>query len=116
VVLAGPAPDEEEQADQTRQSELEGSLALARELDGRSGGAVVAGPSESTLEGGLVRALRADSSLDAAVSTVDNVDRALGQVAVVRALREQLEGGVGRYGGGAGASAPVPTGATAEPE
>lgn len=115
VLLTGPAPDEE-QPDETRQSELEGQLALARELEGRSGGAVVAGPSEASLDGGLVRALRADSGLDGSVSSVDNVHRALGKVAVVRALEEQLRGGAGRYGGGAGASAPVPTGAPAEPE
>jgi hypothetical protein len=121
VVLAGPAPDPDEQQQQQeqqqlRQAQLEGLLALARELDGRSGGAVVAGPPEASLEGGLVRAVRADSDLSAVVSSVDNVNRAVGQVAVVRALSEQLQGGAGSYGGTSGASAPVPTGAPSEPE
>jgi hypothetical protein len=113
VLISGPAP---EQDDDVQQSGVQALLALARELDARGGGAVVAGPPEATLDGGLVRALRADGGLDSVVSSVDNVHRAVGQVAVVRALVEQLQGGVGRYGGSSGASAPVPTGAPAEPE
>lgn len=117
VLLAGPvAEDLEPEAQEARQDELDGQLAVVRELDARSGGAVVAGPREATADGGLVRAVRADGELDAAVSTVDNLSRAVGQVAVARALAEQLQGGVGRYGGTTGASAPVPTGAPAEPE
>ena len=114
VFLAGAGPeegqdeDDEEGKAEARQSEIEGLLAFAAELDGRSGGAVLAGPASSTADGGLVRALRADSGLDAEVSSVDNAHRAVGQVAVVRALAEQLEGGSGRYGGTGSAEAPVP--------
>lgn len=107
VLLAGPAPTEEAPGDD-RQAELEGLLSMAQSLDDASGGVVVAGPTEATMDGGLVRALRADSVLDAAVSSVDNAHRSVGHVAVVRALAEQLQGGTGRYGGTGGASAPVP--------
>jgi hypothetical protein len=110
VLLAGKPPvrDEDEQEGDGGQSQIEALLAIVGELDGRSGGAVLAGPGESTGDGGLVRALRADSGRDAAVSSVDNVHRAVGQVAVVRALVEQLQGGSGRYGGTGSAEAPVP--------
>lgn len=110
VLLAGePAAEgEDEQDGETSRSRIEALLAIVGELDARSGGAVLAGPAESTAEGGLVRALRADSGLDAEVSTVDNAHRAVGQVAVVRALVEQLQGGSGRYGGTGSAEAPVP--------
>jgi hypothetical protein len=108
AVLLAAAPPSEEQDDDARQTEQEGLLSLARALDGSSGGAVVAGPPEAAQEGGLVRALRGDTALDAEVSTVDNADRAVGHVAVVRALVEQLQGGAGRYGSASGAT-PVPT-------
>ena len=93
---------------------LDGLLDVASELDTRSAGLVVAGPAESAVDGGLVRALRADSARDAVISSVDNADRAVGQVATVLALREQSDGGAGRYGGAQGASSPVPTGAPDE--
>lgn len=115
LAAAPPAVDTEQGDDEQRQSVVEGLLAMARELEARSGGAVVAGPSESAADGGLLQELRADGDLDDVVSSVDNVQRAVGQVAVVRALAEQLQGGSGRYGGSTGTSV-VPTGAPAEPE
>lgn len=111
LLLTGGSPaeaDVDQDVQEQREAEVAGLLLLSRSLDAGSGGAVVAGPSESTLEGGAVRALRADGELDAEISTVDNAHRAVGQVAVVRALAEQLQGGVGRYGGAAGAGSPVP--------
>jgi hypothetical protein len=113
VLVAGPAPTEpptEPAAEPAaeRAEALQGLLELSTELDARSAGLVLAGPAEAAVEGGLVRELRADAARDALVSTVDNADRAVGQVAVALALREQAEGGVGRYGSGQGASAPLP--------
>jgi hypothetical protein len=108
VLLTGPAPSEA--LDDEGKAALEALLDVAEQMQSRSNGLVVAGPSTSADEGGLVRALRADSGRDNVISSVDNVDRAVGQVAVVLALREQAQGGAGRYGGGQGASAPVPTG------
>lgn len=111
VLVAAPAPDEPTEQDR---AVVDGLLDVATELDARSAGLVVAGPAESAVEGGLVRALRADSARDGLISSVDNADRAVGQVAVVLALREQSDGGVGRYGGAQGASAPAPTAAPDE--
>lgn len=111
VLVAAPAP-EEEPTEQDRAT-VDGLLDVAGELRARSAGVVVAGPSEAASDGGLVRALRADAARDALVSTVDNADLAVGQVAVVLALREQADGGSGRYGGAQGASAPAPTGSPA---
>jgi hypothetical protein len=112
VLVAAPAP-----AEPTEQHEdvVAGLLEVASQLRAAGNGLVVAGPAESVLEGGLVRAVRSDSARDGVISTVDNADRAVGQVAVVLALREQSRGGAGRYGGGQGASGPVPTG-SASPE
>lgn len=114
VLVAAPASQEpdDDAADRETRAALDSLLAVASALDARSAGAVVAGPSASVLEGGLLRALRGDSDRDANVSSVDNAERAVGQVAVVLALAEQLAGRAGRYGGGQGATAPVPTPAT----
>jgi hypothetical protein len=81
---------------------------VSEAFDSRSQGAVLAGPAGSVLDGGVVRALRDDGPLDAQVSTVDNVDRAVGQVAVVLALREQTGGRAGRYGSGPDVTGPLP--------
>lgn len=116
VLIAAPASQEpdDEAADRDTRVVLDGLLAVASVLDAGSSGAVLAGPSTSVLQGGLLRALRADGDRDAEISSVDNAERAVGQVAVVLALAEQLEGRAGRYGGGQGATAPVPT-ASASP-
>ena len=96
------------EADRQAQEAL---LTLAAALDERSGGVVVAGPERSSIEGGLVRALRERSTLAEELSTVDNADRGIGRIAVVAALVEQQKGKAGQYGAGPGASAPVPASA-----
>lgn len=106
VVLTGSAPDEP--LDDAGEAARDSVLAVAAALDERAQGAVVAGPSGSTDNGAIVRSLRDDGTLDARVSTVDNVDRTVGQVALVLALREQAEGGTGRYGSGSNAAALPP--------
>lgn len=106
VVLAARVSEE---PDEDRAEQVESLVDVVGQLSARSSGAVVAGPTESLLDGGLLRAVRGDDALATDVSTVDNVDRAVGQVAVVLALREQLQGGAGRYGSGQGAQAPIPT-------
>ena len=111
VVLAAPASEE---PDDDRAEQVEQTLGVVGQLQAQARGTVVAGPTEALLDGGLLRAVRGDGDLDAAVSTVDNVDRAVGQIAVVLALREQLQGGTGRYGSGQGAQAPVPSDAPAD--
>ncbi|WP_300019101.1 copper transporter [Pseudonocardia sp.] len=71
---------------------------LAAELDRRGAGAVLAGRSGSADNTGSVGVARADPSVTAALSTVDDVQSGSGQVSAVLALREQLDGRSGRYG------------------
>jgi hypothetical protein len=73
---------------------------LVAALDAAGSGAVVAGGTESAQENGLVGVIRADPGLSAAVSTVDNVDSAAGQVSTVLALGSEGAGTSGRYGTG----------------
>ena len=98
----GKALDEE---GQQRQRAV---LALAKALDDRSAGAVVAGPLSSAEQGGVLQGLRADSDLRDRVSSVDVADSPYGQVAVILALDEQEQGGAGRYGEGPGSEAAAP--------
>jgi hypothetical protein len=111
VLVAAAAPAEQDPA---RRAALDGLVSLAAELRARAEGLVLAGSAEANVEGGLVRAVRNDAGVDSLVSTVDNADRAVGQVAVVLALVEQAAGGSGRYGGGQGATGPVPVPQAAE--
>jgi hypothetical protein len=53
-------------------------------------------------------ALREDEEAAARLSTVDHLEEVLGRLALVLAIEEQLAGGVGHYGTGAGATATVP--------
>ena len=91
-----------------QQQRLDALLSLATAFDARSRGAVVAGPASSAVDGGLVRAVRDSSTTASDVSTVDNADRGIGRIAVVRALAEQVDDGAGQYGAGPGASAALP--------
>ena len=84
-------------------------LSCAEAFDAAGEGAVVAGPREATADGGAVRALRDDGALSQRVSSVDGADQPEGRLAVVLALREQADGGTGRYGSGPGAQAAVPS-------
>ena len=108
VVVGGAAPDAEEAVTVEQQQQLETVLVLAQAFDERSRGVVVGGPGGSAGDGGLVAALRAQSTTAADVSSVDNLDRGLGRLAAVRALVEQGEGRAGQYGSGAGATGPLP--------
>ena len=81
---------------------------LAAALGAAGSGAVVAGPTGSARPGAPVAAVRTDPTADAAVSTVDTVDLGAGRVALVLALTQRAAGGRGDYGGGPGASSPLP--------
>lgn len=103
VVTAGPVTG----ADPAARVRALGALVSA--LDDAGRGVVVAGtPTSASGEAGLVTAVRADSGLASAVSTVDDADRPVGQVATVFALVEQAAGRSGRYGTGAGVDGPFP--------
>lgn len=85
-------------------------LAYAEAFDRTGAGAVVTGPLSSAADpGGVVRALRDDGALSQRVSSVDGADHAQGRIAVVYALREQADGGTGRYGTGPGNQGPLPS-------
>ena len=66
---------------------------------------------EGSADASPVTMARTQGSLAEGVSTVDDPDLPMGRAAIVLALDEQLDGGSGHYGIGAGADAPVPEGA-----
>jgi hypothetical protein len=106
VVLTGSAPEALTPPEQVEQLAV---VTMARALDARAQGAVLAGASGSAGDRGTVRALRSDDALAREVSSVDNADRGTGLVTLVLALGEQLRGGVGAYGTGEGASTALPS-------
>lgn len=111
VVLGGPAPDGDldEDEQEQREAQLDAALSLAGAFDARAQGALVAGPSTSATDGGLVGALRSESGVASGVSGVDNADAGVGLVAAVLALAEQARGEVGQYGAGPRAEASLPS-------
>jgi hypothetical protein len=82
-------------------------LSVVAELGG-VGATVVAGDAASGAEGGLISAIRTDSSASKAVSTVDDANGALGQLSVVLAAADAVAGRKGHYGLAAGVDALVP--------
>jgi len=73
----------------------------------QAGKIVVAGLGDGS-DGNAVRAVRDDPALTRTVSTMDNLTTAQGRVSTVLALVDQIEGKVGHYGNGAGATALLP--------
>jgi hypothetical protein len=107
AVVVAPAPDESLPSDQ-QDADLSAWVALAAQLDAASNGAVVVGDEGGTTTGGLVGAVRADDAVAAKVSTVDDIAAAMGRIALVYALRQQMVGQAGQYGVGKSASALLP--------
>jgi hypothetical protein len=83
--------------------------ALARELDSAGGGTVVVGSPASANSGGVIAAVRADSTTRKIVSTVDDADTESGRIRLVLALEAELRDSSGQYGVGPGATAPAPS-------
>ena len=98
-----------QQGGDTADSRLGAITALAGALDHAGRGAVVAGDRASAAVDGVLGRVRADQSLAAAVSTVDTIDGAVEQVALVYALAEQRAGHAGQYGVAPGAQAALPS-------
>ncbi len=92
VLTAGDLPDDEAAE---RNDTL---IDLIAALDAAGSGVVVAGGATSARDTGLVGAVRNDPDLASAVSTVDNVGAAAGQISTVLALRAEGEGTSGAYG------------------
>jgi hypothetical protein len=106
VVVSGPPLTKATAAD--RKAELATWTETAAQLDKGSNGSVAAGSLLSADPIGVLGAIRADSNVSKIVSTVDDAPQAMGQVAVVFALLEQLGGKAGHYGTGARATAVLP--------
>jgi Copper transport outer membrane protein, MctB len=104
LLVAGPGPGDA--AERKGAGSIVDSLATA--LDARTAGVVVAGPVESAEPDGAVAVLRADARAARAVSTVDSLGRAAGQVVTVLALAGQAAGEVGQYGAVHAADGPMP--------
>jgi hypothetical protein len=81
---------------------------LATELDRAGGGAVLAGDAGSAGPVGAVGVARAEGGAAGGLSTVDDAQSPVGQVAAVLALREQANGHAGRYGEAPTAKAAIP--------
>ena len=81
---------------------------LVSSLDNAGRGVVVVGGSAAAGRAGLIGALRADQGLASAVSSVDDADRPVGQVATVFALAQESAGRSGQYGTAAGSEGPFP--------
>ncbi len=83
-------------------------LSAVTEFGGAGGPTVVAGDSASASDGGLIALIRATEVAKKAVSTVDDVNSALGQLSVVLATADTVAGHKGHFGTTAGADALVP--------
>ena len=104
VVLAGEGVADDDE----RETVLETLLAVPAALNARTNGTVVAGSTAAIADGGFVAAVRDDDLRDR-VSTVDGLETASGRIAAVLALSEARRNGVGHYGAGDGATAPLPS-------
>lgn len=83
------------------------SAQLSKAIDGAGGGAVLAGPSTSSQDGGVLASLR-DSDAASQVSTVDVTDTAAGRVVVALALAREAKGQSGSWGTSRSADGAVP--------
>ncbi|AKT51684.1 copper transporter [Arsenicicoccus sp. oral taxon 190] len=87
---------------------------LVRAMDTTADGSVLVSPSkpvddtDNLSAGAVVSGVRAIRPAAAVVSTVDDADLAMGQVATVVALQAQQKGGAGRYGTGTDAESVLP--------
>ena len=83
-------------------------LATVSQFEQAGGHVVVAGDEPSAAGGGLVALVRNDDVDKSSVSTVDDADTAMGQVATVLALSQIQKGNVGHYGTGSNADSLFP--------
>ncbi len=95
IVLTAGADDGDDAAERN-----ESLVELVTALDAAGSGAVVAGDTASAGENGLVGVIRADPTVSAAISTVDNVGTAAGRISTILALGSEGQGTSGKYGTG----------------
>ncbi|NUP68539.1 MAG: copper transporter [Nonomuraea sp.] len=96
VMFVPEKPYEGEQAE-TQAGAL---VSVADKFDTAGKGLVLAGTAaNAAVTGGVITALGDESEISKRVSTVDTADMPAGRVVIVYALREQLSGRAGDYGG-----------------
>ncbi|MBO0775253.1 MAG: copper transporter [Actinobacteria bacterium] len=86
----------------------EGLVTLAQQLNLAGQGTVVAGTVAGSGPGSAIDVMRAGGR-SGHLSSVDNADMVIGQIAAAQALYELLHGVYGSYGVGSGASGPGPS-------
>lgn len=87
-------------------------LALAEGLHKAGAGTMVGGSGQSAQKGGLLYAIQSDQTATRQLTTVDDTDLAMGQVASVFCLADLAQGTsavAGHYGTGANDDGPVPS-------
>jgi hypothetical protein len=96
---------------QTGDSATDRAATLARfatQIQKEGAGAVLAGNPGAATGSGPVGVVRADTSANSILSTVDDANTAAGRIVTVLALQEQLQGKSGSYGTAGNAHAPAP--------
>lgn len=93
ILVTGTPP-----TDGTAAGRARALASLAAALDQQGKGALVTGDVAAAQDNGVIGQIRGDDSLVSRVSTVDDVDRAFGQISAVFALDEQGHGRTGQYG------------------
>jgi hypothetical protein len=103
LVLVGDPPDPRPDKDVLTPQ----IVALARSLDSRSDGTVVAG-SLAAADSGALAAVRNAGTLPTRVSTQDSVETPWGRIGLVLTARAESGGKAGQFGAGPGSRAPLP--------
>jgi hypothetical protein len=81
---------------------------FATQLERSGAGAVLAGSTGSAEGTGPIGVVRADTSANSILSTVDNTNTAAGRIVTILALQQQAAGKPGSYGTAGNAQAPTP--------
>lgn len=104
VLVAGTGVEDDGEAGRR----LDALTSLAAAFDAQGAGAVLAGPPEAAGPLGVIDAVRADTELSGATSTVDMAHVSSGRTVIALALAEQAAGGVGHYGAVGEVDGPLP--------
>lgn len=108
LVVGPPGEEQTDDANDPAAPDETPLVELVGALDGASRGAVLASPTGSVSDGGVLALLRSTPEVADGASSVDVADSPGGQVATVLALVEQLRGESGHYGAGPDTDGPLP--------
>lgn len=101
--------DTEPETGDNPEAQIDMITQLVDELQDRGDAAILAGTVQTTGADGAIHGIRDNGATAGKLSTVDNVDSAVGQVSTVLALRDRVDGEVGQYGVGADADETSPS-------